>query len=156
MSGSIVQQHIFNAGRQGVFGRVPAAQSEQNLPKAQWWLNIGYTQQVEVTNPETNQRELKSIFISLERGVGLDTMKELPTNSRSENYAAQNQARNLLHAQIMEVAQTMAPGDEVIISSDPNTGLQLHLRRVHEALPALANEAGNPLVRKLNLAPVTA
>lgn len=113
----------------------PAASS--NKPKAQLWLNIGYDSGVVDDQGESR-------FVSLPVGIPLDTMEALPTNSRNQDYARFNAARNDLHDQIMAAAAKLNAGESTVLN------LQIQLRRVNEDAPDVSAE-GNQFVRKLDL-----
>lgn len=124
------------------FGQQPAGkngrQSREDLPKAEFWLNIGYVSNVK--DDEGNDK-----FISLPMGIPLDTQELLPTNSRNVDYAQMQAARNNLHEQIMKIAAQLQPGDETHLN------LVVQLRRVNEEAPAV-DPANNPYAVGLNLA----
>lgn len=125
-------QKTFGAGSQNVSGK-----SEDSRPKAQFWLNVGYDSGVE-------DEEGKTRFVSLPTGIPLDTQEKLPTNSRNGEFRAFQSARNDLLAQILDVAKSLAPGEEKILN------LSLQLRRVNEEAEAIAPDE-NQFVRKLDL-----
>lgn len=112
--------------------------SKADLPKAQFWLNIGYP--VELDTPEGTEHR----FVSLPMGIPLDTQEPLPTNSRNVSYAQFSAARNDLHSQIMAVAAQLEPGEEKELN------LVIQLRRVNEEQADVSPD-NNPMVRKLNL-----
>lgn len=112
--------------------------SKADLPKAKFWLNIGYAVDVD-TDQGVEHR-----FVSLPMGIPLDTQEALPTNSRNQDYAAFSAARNDLHEQIMAVAQGLAAGEERILN------LQIQLRRVNDEAPSVSAE-NNQFARKLVL-----
>ena len=118
------------------------APKQDDRPKAEFWMNIGYTIEVEIDDL------LESRFVSLPTGIPLDTQDKLPTNSRNHNFASFQTARNDLLDQVMEVAKTLAPGEEKILGEAG--GLQVQIRRVNGEAPAIAAES-NPFRRKLAL-----
>lgn len=112
----------------------PAA-GKTDKPKAQFWLNIGYTA-LEGTDDEK--------FISLPVGIPLDTQEPLPTNMSNEDFRAMRCAQNDLLAQLLAGAAQLEPGQETTIN------LQVQLRRVKgEAAPIAAGE--NKYALNLNL-----
>ena len=120
-------------------GNNNAAASKKDLPKAQFWINIGYVVEVQ------GEDGVESKFISLPMGIPLDTQEHLPTNSSNEMFRALRAAQNDLLDQLKDVAATLQPGEEKIIGEGQ---LVIQLRRVRaEAAPIAAN--ANPLVRKL-------
>lgn len=100
------------------FGKSNAAASSANKeskPKAQFWLNIGYT---------ANEGTAEEKFISLPTGIPLDTQEALATNSSNEDFRAMRCAQNDLLEQLTAFAEKLEPGQEGIIQ------LQVQLRRV--------------------------
>jgi len=111
---------------------------KEDRPKANLWLNIGYS--VEVDTAEGVEQR----FVSLPVGIPLDTMEPLPTNSRNADFAAFQAARNNLHEQIMAAAQALQPGEEKILN------LQIQLRRVNEESVAV-DSSKNQFIKPLAL-----
>ena len=106
-------------------------------PKAQWWLNVGYTAEGAGDNGEDR-------FVSLPVGIPLDTQEHVSTNSRNDSYREFMSARNDLLDQVMEVCKTLAPGEDRILN------LQIQVRRIAgEQAPVDASE--NRFGRKLEL-----
>jgi hypothetical protein len=116
----------------------PKANARDERPKAQFWLNIGYQAGV-VLEGEDEPR-----FISLPVGIPLDNVEPLPVNSRNATWAAQQQARNALHDQIVDLAKTLAPGETRILN------LQIELRHVNDEAPTVAAHE-NPFLQPLSL-----
>lgn len=126
---------VFGAPKPTAAAATPA---QDDRPKAQYWLNIGY-QANNVIEGEDAPR-----FISLPTGIPLDTMEVLPTNSRNQVYALQQAARNDLMAQLMKAASQLGSGESKIVN------LQIELRRVNEdAGPVDASHS--PFARELDL-----
>lgn len=119
-------------------------------PKAEFWLNIGYNVNVEVTDAQ-GVVSTESRFVSLPVGIPLDTMTLLPTDSQNEAYRAFQSARNGLHEAIMGVAKTLKAGEEKFLGGSGAAGeLVIQLRRVSgPAAPVQA--AANPFVMALKL-----
>lgn len=117
--------------------------SSIDRPKAQIWANFGY--QSDFQDEDGTYR-----FVSLSQGIPLDTIEDLPTNSRNEAFAAFQAARNDLRDQLLEAATKLAPGQAVIVAEDPNTGLCVQIRRVSEEVTTPTGDS-NPFSRKLNL-----
>ena len=116
-----------------------AGTSKKYLPKAQFWINIGYV--VEVQGEDGVEQK----FISLPMGIPLDTQERLPTNSSNADFRALRSAQNDLLDQLKDVAATLQPGEEKIIGEGQ---LVIQLRRVKAEAAQIAAEA-NQLVRKL-------
>lgn len=112
--------------------------AREDKPKAQFWLNIGYS--VEHTTAEGEETR----FVSLPTGIPVDTQEPLATNSRNAEFAQFQSARNDLHDQIMELCKTLAPGEERMLN------LQIQLRRVNAEAAEIPAEQ-NVFVRKLAL-----
>lgn len=136
---SIDFQKTFGAGSSNVGS---GQKQDADRPKAQFWLNVGYVSDRE---EEDGSRR----FISLPTGIPLDTQEKLPVNSRNEDFAAFQAARNDLLDQFSAVAQKLAPGEERIIGLG-DSGLAVQIRRVNEEREAIAPEH-NTFVKKLAL-----
>ena len=74
------------------FGPKAAAKSAivEEKVKSQLWVNVGYSIEVDGVN----------VFVSIPMGIPVDSIKELPTNTRNTEYNLLNQARNQLLADI--------------------------------------------------------
>lgn len=106
-------------------------------PKAQFWLNIGYT-------AENANDDGSDAFVALPLGIPLDTMKPVETRSTNESYRERKAAQNDLFEQVMAAAADMAGGEEQILN------LQIQLRRVAPD-QAPVESASNRFVRKIEL-----
>ena len=111
--------------------------NNEDRPKAQYWLNIGYDSGIE-------DQDGKSKFVSLPTGIPLDTQEALPTNSRNRDFAAFQSACNDLLQQIMDVAKTLEPGEERTLN------LTIQLRRINDDQEAIEPK-DNLYVRPLQL-----
>lgn len=99
-------------------------------PKAQFWLNVGFTSTTPVVGEDGKPtKETESYFIALPGGIPLDSLKKVSTNSSNADYAARQQATNALYDQIMEIARSLEPGADQIVN------LQVQVRRVREEQP---------------------
>lgn len=107
-------------------------------PKAEFWINLGYTSEV-------MDDQGQPYFISLPQGIPLDTQEELPTNSRNDKYAAFNAGRNDLQSQLMEHVKNLAPGEATMVT------MEIQIRRVNAPVEPI-DPANNPMVRKLSFA----
>ena len=105
-------------------------------PKAKFWLNIGYDSGV---HDETTGG---TKFVSLPAGIPLDGQERLATNSRNQEFAAFQSARNNLMDQIMARAEQLLPGEEVILN------LSIQLRRVNDEVAEIA-PGDNPFTKEL-------
>lgn len=107
--------------------------SSGERPKAQFWLNIGYT-----ANEGTDEAK----FISLPTGIPLDTQEPLSTKSSNDDFRAMRFAQNDLLEQLLAFAKDLEPGAEGILQ------LQVQLRRVKDDAPAISTD-DNKYARKL-------
>jgi hypothetical protein len=114
-------------------------QNQDDRPKSQFWLNIGYPVDYDMGDGTTEVR-----FVSLPTGIPLDGQEKLPTNSKNEQFAAFQSARNLLLEQLMAIASQLKPGEEKTIN------LQVQLRRVNADAEPIKPE-NNPFAMVLNL-----
>lgn len=139
----------FNRGTIGGTAPVAGAStgSKRDLPKANGWLNFGYT----VVIAGAAEGETEERFVSLPVGIPVDTMEPLAINSRNQQYAQFQSARNDLLAQLKAALATMQPGEEKIVALDPQTGLSVQLRRVNDPAAVPAADASNPFAIKLGL-----
>lgn len=109
--------------------------------KAEYWVNIGYE--------SSHQDEDGTYrFVSLSQGIPLDTIDDLPINSRNSDFADFQSARNDLRAQLMEVASQLAPGEATYVATDTSTGLAIQIRRVNGEVTVSA-PGENKFSRKL-------
>ena len=116
-----------------------AAQGKEQRQKSQFWINIGYQAEVETEEG----REVR--FISLPNGMALDDMDPVKVSGNNEIWIQQQSARNDLLAQLKAKAESMKPGEEVIIGDGP---LVIQLRRVNDETKEIKANA-NPLARNL-------
>lgn len=119
------------------FGSKDKAPAQDDRPKAEFWLNLGYNSDhiVEETG--------KPLFISLPQGIPLDTQEHLPTNMSNQQFAAMRSAQNDLLDQLTAHAQTLQPGEDCTIQ------LTVQLRRVKAPAEPI-NPENNPLIKKLS------
>ncbi len=99
--------------------------------KSQLWVNVGYSIEVE--------GEL--IFVSIPMGIPVDSIKELPTNTRNAEYNLLNQARNQLLADITAGAEDLESGESHILE------LEVQLRRIDKEADPLPATSNNPFIR---------
>jgi hypothetical protein len=114
------------------------AAANQERPKSQFWLNIGYV-------AEGAGKEGEDTFVSLPTGLALDTMEKLSTNSSNQEFAQLQAARNDLLDQLLAQAKDLKPGEDMIFN------LQLQIRRVRED-QAVSTGEDNKFARKLAFA----
>lgn len=119
------------------FGQKKAGADKRDLPKAQFWLNVGYNVEIDT------EHGVESRFVSLPIGIPLDTQEKLPTNSRNQQFAQFQAARNDLMDQLLEIAQTLNPSEERILN------LEIQLRRVNEE--NAVSSTSNPFAKKLSI-----
>lgn len=111
--------------------------TKDERPKTKFWINIGYDSGVADEQGITK-------FVSLPVGIPLDNQERLPTNSRNQEFAAFQAARNNLVDQIMAVAEKLEPGEEKMLN------LQVQLRRINEDQAELPVDE-NIFAKKLDL-----
>ncbi len=116
--------------------------SNDSRPKAQLWLNVGYT--TEVDSIVDGQSVTEEQFISLPVGIPVDTMEHLPTNMRNESFAQLRGAQNYLLDEVIRAADLLKPGETKVLN------LQIQLRRVNDER-AEVPVAENPMIKKLDL-----
>jgi hypothetical protein len=114
-----------NAARTSAFSKTPATPAtswadlstapQAEKPKNQLWVNVG----VEVTHPETGELT----FISLQMGIGLDTLQPRK-GSTWETISS-----NALLLQLLQEGQGLPAGERAILE-----GLTVQLSRVGEAI----------------------
>lgn len=110
-----------------------------DLPKAQFWLNIGY-----LAGEAEDAR-----FVSLPVGIPLDTMERLGTRSSNADFAMFQAARNDLLDQLLEVSGKLAPGQDYVIPCEGDSGLAIQIRRVNEEQAAPTLGEANPYARRV-------
>lgn len=125
--------------------RQATKQLYEGAEKSQFWLNIGYVLDVTRIDETTGKEFTEQLFISLPKGVALDTQEHLSVNSRNEDFANLNGAKNSLLDQLKALAETLAPGETKIVE------LQVELRRVNEENTTATKPEHNPFIKKLNL-----
>ena len=99
--------------------------------KSQLWVNVGYS--VEVNG--------ELVFVSIPMGIPLDSIKELPTNTRNAEYNLLNQARNQLLADIASGAEDLEAGESHVLE------LEVQLRRIDKEPDPLPTGSTNPFLR---------
>src|SRR5262245_25220734 len=95
-------------------GRSNAGQQQDDLPKSQLWLNVGY--------------EANGKFINLPLGMAIDTMRPADTRGQNEDFVKQQSARNDLLKALQQLGASFEPGQEQEIN------LVVKLRRVNAEL----------------------
>lgn len=118
-------------------------QGDEEFVKAEYWLNIGYNVDIE-TEEGTITR-----FVALPKGVPLDTMKPLVSNSANDEFFMLITAQNNLLSDIKEQCKGLEPGESKEFG-DLN-GLHFQLKRSKSQREDITPDA-NPFVRKLSFA----
>jgi hypothetical protein len=109
---------------------------------AEFWLNIGYETKV------NNDGVEETIFVSLARGIPLDSIKPFDVSkTRSDNMAGLRDAQNKLQESFMAEARTLAPGEQKLLIVDEAIGLAVQVKRVRAAQTAPTE---NALVRPVS------
>lgn len=134
----------------GSFGRTQFGQGSQpakDRKDAEYWMNVGYPAEV----PGENEGETETVFVSLPFGIPLDTQEHFDLSKiRNPGMVELRDSQNQLLDQIMEVANSLEPGEEKLVAVDGKTGLCVQIRRVKQAAAAPA-DGENKLVKKLKL-----
>jgi hypothetical protein len=143
---SIIDQRTTTAAPRSftsfIRGGQAAAPAQDELPSATTWLNVGYVV------PSTKEGEPDK-FVSLPRGIPLDTMKSLEP-ARGADLNALRSAQNDFMVQMQEAAAKLQPGEDIIIGIEG--GLCIQLRKVLGAPEAAAADDANPYARKFSFA----
>jgi len=116
-----------------------ASAARQELPKADVWMNIGYTVDIiaEDGTPDTR-------FVSLPVGIALDTQKPIDIKTRSADLADLQANQNALLTDLQKYAEGLAPGEETLIN------LQIQLRRVKDPVVAPTATQDSVFARKID------
>jgi hypothetical protein len=112
-----------------------AASNKQDKPKANFWLNVGLLKKVDDGE----------VFLSLPIGIPLDTQDRLPETSSNKEFAQMQAARNNIMDQLIAYANTMEPGQDIVID------LQVQLRRVKETQEVSTKVGENKFAMDLGL-----
>ena len=99
--------------------------------KSQLWINVGYSVEVEG----------EQVFVSIPMGIPVDSIKELPTNTRNVEFNLLNQARNQLLADITAAAEDLESGESHVLE------LEVQLRRIDKEADPLPAGSTNPFLR---------
>ena len=99
--------------------------------KSQLWINVGYSVEVEG----------EQVFVSIPMGIPVDSIKELPTNTRNVEFNLLNQARNQLLADITAGAEDLESGESHVLE------LEVQLRRIDKEADPLPAGSTNPFLR---------
>lgn len=99
--------------------------------KSQLWVNVGYS--IEVNGEQ--------VFVSIPMGIPVDSVKELPTNTRNTDFNLLNQARNQLLADIASAAEDLESGESHVLE------LEVQLRRIDKEVDPLPAGSNNPFLR---------
>ena len=99
--------------------------------KSQLWINVGYS--IEVNGEQ--------VFVSVPMGIPVDSVKELPTNTRNTDFNLLNQARNQLLADIASASEDLESGESHVLE------LEVQLRRIDKEVDPLPAGSNNPFLR---------
>lgn len=119
----------------GAAGNTTQTNNNADQPKAELWLNIGYT-------AEGAGKDGEDMFVSLPVGIPLDTQKPVNAASKNEAYSMFQQARNSLLEQIQKFAESLEPGEAATLQ------LEVQVRRV-EGERAPVQSDNNPFMKQL-------
>ena len=114
--------------------KAPAAKTAivEEKVKSQLWINVGYSIEVEG----------EQVFVSIPMGIPVDSIKELPTNTRNAEFNLLNQARNQLLADITAASEDLEGGESHVLE------LEVQLRRIDKEVDPLPAGSSNPFLRK--------
>lgn len=116
------------------------AAATETRTKSEFWLNVGYT-----VNVDTDDGVVER-FVSLPFGIPLDTMKPLEVSGSSDAFAYLRMAQNDLLESLLEAAHELQPGESRVIGAGDQ--LAIEIRRIKGERTDL--KAGvNPFARKL-------
>lgn len=101
--------------------------TNDDLPTAEYWLNIGY-----VTEPNA---EGNYGFVSLPMGIPLDTMNEANERVNNEELREFRGAQNDLHKQLLDAASKLKPGEDTVFECD--NGLAIQIRRKNDEVESV-------------------
>lgn len=76
---------------------------------AKVWLNIGFIS-------EYKDEDGKNIFISLPKGIALDTMPDVKVGNKDSDYNSILSTKNELKQMLLKAAESMAPGERQVIN----------------------------------------
>jgi hypothetical protein len=126
-------------------GKWPNAggQTDETFVKAEYWLNIGYNVDLDTDEGVVTR------FVALPKGIPLDTMAPLVSNSANDEFYMLITAQNNLLADIKEQCKSLQPGETKHFGD--LDGLHFQLKRSKAQRQELAPDA-NPFVRKLTFA----
>lgn len=99
--------------------------------KSQLWVNVGYSIEVEG----------EQVFVSIPMGIPVDSIKELPINTRNAEFNMLNQARNQLLADIVAASEDLESGESHVLE------LEVQLRRIDKEPDPLPAGSTNPFLR---------
>ena len=108
-----------------------AATVVEEKVKSQLWINVGYSIEVEG----------EQVFVSIPMGIPVDSIKELPTNTRNAEFNMLNQARNQLLADITAASEDLESGESHVLE------LEVQLRRIDKEADPLPATSNNPFIR---------
>jgi len=108
-----------------------AATVVEEKVKSQLWVNVGYSIEVEG----------EQVFVSIPMGIPVDSVKELPTNTRNAEFNLLNQARNQLLADITAASEDLEGGESHVLE------LEVQLRRIDKEVDPLPAGSSNPFLR---------
>jgi hypothetical protein len=128
--------------RRNLFGN-ESNNDRADLPKAQVWMNVGYSQEVSTGEKDDKGKDImETIFIALPLGLPVDTMEPININTRNQSYGQLQAARNDLLSQLQDAAAKLAPGEETSVK------LEIQLRRVSDPAVVPAADETNPFVKQ--------
>ena len=85
------------------------ATADNERVNAKVWLNIGFVSDFKDENG-------KNVFISLPKGIALDTMPDVKVGNKDSDYNSILSTKNELKAMLLKAAESMAPGERQVIN----------------------------------------
>lgn len=115
---------------------------EEEFVASEYWVNLGYN-----VDLENEQGETSSEFIRLNRGIPLDHVKQVQTNSSNDFFFMKASAQNAFLGDFREACKALQPGESKFIEGP--SGLVIELHRVKAQREAVKTDE-NPFVRKFS------
>lgn len=122
-----------------------AGKASEDFVPSKYWINVGYNVDIEDENGNVT-----TDFVALNKGIPVDTIRQVETNSNNNRFYFKAMAQNELLANVREATKSLAPGESRIFEGGDH-GLCIQLLCVAEKRVAPSADE-NPFVRKLAFA----
>lgn len=113
----------------------PATTGRQRKDPAKIWLNFGYQRRVKEDGVE------KLVFVSLPFGIPVDT-QDAKDLKGSNNMLQLRKWQNELLEEVVNIGNSLQPGEEKILALDTTNGLAIQIRRVRDEVEADQIDSG--------------